>query len=208
MQHRTAALALALTIAGTLAVAAPNAQAASPRAQHFGPAQCQGEGTNPAALVRYRADVLIDAPLRTVWDTQTDVEGWPSWQRPVLSMDRIDDGRSLQPGSQFRWTTPGPATATTAATVMDITSTVRRIDDGHCILWSGPAIGEGVRIDEGVHVWTFTEVPGGVAVHTEETWTGAQAEADVPTATGLLGGGLELWLRDLKATAEARTAGR
>ncbi|MGY2062389.1 SRPBCC family protein, partial [Nocardia gipuzkoensis] len=177
VQRRTAALTLALTVAGALAAAAPVVQAAPIRAQQFGAAQCQGEGTDPAALVRYRADIMIDAPLQTVWDTQTDVAGWPSWQQPVLSMVRIDDGRPLQPGSQFRWTTPGPATATTAATVMDITSTVRRIDDRRCILWSGPAIGAGVRIDEGVHLWTFTEVPGGVAVHTEETWTGAQAEA-------------------------------
>ena len=40
---------------------------------------------------------------------------------------------------------------------------------------------------------------------TEETWTGAQVEGDVPTATALLGAGLEQWLRGLKATAEARS---
>ncbi|MGO4422378.1 hypothetical protein AB4Z54_27660, partial [Streptomyces sp. MCAF7] len=68
----------------------------------------------------------------------------------------------------------------------------------------GPAIGEGLRIDEGVHLWTFTKVKGGVRVHTEETWTGAQVESDVPTATAALGAGLEVWLRDLKTTAEAR----
>ncbi|MFF6984522.1 hypothetical protein ACFZAV_44330 [Streptomyces sp. NPDC008343] len=39
-------------------------------------------------------------------------------------------------------------------------------------------------------------------VHTEETWTGDQVEADVPTATEALGWGLEAWLRDLKGTAE------
>ncbi|WP_434587463.1 hypothetical protein [Streptomyces sp. A5-4] len=34
--------------------------------------------------------------------------------------------------------------------------------------------------------------------------TGAQVEADVPTATKMLREGLKGWLGDLKATAEAR----
>lgn len=44
-------------------------------------------------------------------------------------------------------------------------------------------------------------------VRTEETWTGAQVEADVPTATALLGAGLEQWLGELKATAETHSGG-
>ncbi|WP_425342016.1 hypothetical protein [Amycolatopsis coloradensis] len=69
--------------------------------------------------------------------------------------------------------------------------------------WSGPAVGEGLGIDNGAHVWTFTEVKGGVLVRTEENWAGAQVEADVPTATQYLGWGLEAWLKDLKATTES-----
>ncbi|MFF7561166.1 hypothetical protein ACFZB4_14425 [Streptomyces pseudovenezuelae] len=45
-------------------------------------------------------------------------------------------------------------------------------------------------------------------VHTEETWTGAQAEADVPTATAAPGAGLEAWLHDLAAAAEGRVPAR
>ncbi|MFD5834148.1 hypothetical protein ACFWHV_11325 [Streptomyces collinus] len=86
--------------------------------------------------------------------------------------------------------------------------TVQRLRDRDCILWKRPATGEGLRIDEGVHLWTFRKVRGGVRVHTEETWTGDQVEADVRTATEALGQGLEAWLRDLKATAEARSGGR
>ncbi len=40
-------------------------------------------------------------------------------------------------------------------------------------------------------------------VRTEESWSGAQVEADVPTATKFLGWSLEAWLKDLKATAES-----
>ncbi|MEV0248012.1 hypothetical protein AB0H76_15575 [Nocardia sp. NPDC050712] len=98
-----------------------------------------------------------------------------------------------------------PATATTPATTLAITSSVQQLDRGNsCLRWSGPAVGEGLGIDNGVHVWNFTEVDGKVLVRTEENWSGAQVEADVPTSTAFLGMGLEAWLRDLKAAAEAR----
>ncbi|MFF3206422.1 SRPBCC family protein [Streptomyces sp. NPDC002962] len=214
----TFALPLALAVVGTLATAGPAAPAAQDAAAQATPAQdapaqagghhsltsqCRGQGVDASARIRYRSDVLIKAPLSTVWKLQTDVERWPSWQQPVLSAERLDTGR-LGKGSRFRWTTPAPATPTTPATTLEITSTVRQLRSGDCVLWSGPAVGPGLRIDEGVHLWTFTEVRGGVRVHTEETWTGAQVEADVPTATAALGAGLEAWLHDLKTTAEHR----
>ncbi|MFB8245264.1 hypothetical protein ACFC5X_09465 [Streptomyces sp. NPDC055952] len=69
-------------------------------------------------------------------------------------------------------------------------------------------MGEGLRIDEGVHPWTFRTVRGGVRVRTAQTWTGAQPEADVPTARGALQAGLDAWLHDLGTTAGARAHGR
>jgi uncharacterized membrane protein len=200
---RSHVLAVPFVLAGLLGAAAPAAEAA----QHIGPSRCGGRGVDPAAVIRYESDVVIKAPLSTVWKLQTDVDRWPSWQPPVTSAARLDPG-PLRRGSQFRWTTPAPATPTTPATTLAITSTVRELRSHHCVLWSGPAVGEGLRIDEGVHLWTFRKVPGGVRVHTEETWTGAQVEADVPTATAALGAGLEAWLRDLRATAEGAPATR
>ncbi|MCX5562352.1 SRPBCC family protein [Streptomyces sp. NBC_00038] len=208
MRVRATAITASLAAVGILASTGP-AQAAPARtgaAHHTGTLRCQGKGVDPAALIRYRSDIVIKAPLSTVFKLQTDVERWPSWQAPVLSMKRLDPG-PLRKGSRFRWTTPAPATPTTPATTLEITSTVRQFDRDSCIRWTGPAIGDGLRIDEGVHVWAFTKVKGGVRVQTEETWTGAQVEADVPTATALLGAGLEQWLRELKATAEAQSGG-
>ncbi|MGC4959524.1 SRPBCC family protein [Actinomadura citrea] len=207
---RATAVTLSLAAAGALAGTVPAAQAAPVHpapVHHGGRPQCRGEGVDPAALIRYRSDILIKAPLSTVFTLQTDVERWPDWQEPVLSMKRLDPG-PLRKGSRFRWTTPAPPTPTTPATTLTITSTVRQLRHDACILWSGPAIGDGVRIDEGVHLWTFTRVRGGVRVHTEETWTGDQVEADVPRATEILGQGLEAWLADLKAAAEARAGHR
>ncbi|CAM5532378.1 SRPBCC family protein [Streptomyces aurantiogriseus] len=207
LRMRSAALTLPLAVAGVLGSTVPAAQAAPApawAAHHSGPSACRGEGVDTTARIRYQADVVIDAPLSTVWKLQTDVERWPAWQPPVTTAERLDAGR-LRKGSQFRWTTPAPATPTTPATTLEITSTVRELKSRQCVLWSGPAVGDGLRIDEGVHLWTFTKVKGGVRVHTEETWTGAQVEADVPTATAALGASLEAWLRDLKAAAEARS---
>ncbi|AQZ71207.1 hypothetical protein BKM31_48210 [[Actinomadura] parvosata subsp. kistnae] len=197
----TGLLTTGLLAAGLLVSPAASAQAVAP-AQAASAQQCRGQGVDPGARIRYQADVVIKAPLSRVFKLQTDVERWPEWQKPVLTAKRLDHG-SLRAGSRFRWTTPAPATPTTPATTLKITSTVQQLKRDSCVLWTGPAIGEGLRIDRGVHLWTFTKVKGGVRVHTEETWTGDQVEADIPTATRALGAGLDAWLRDLKAAAEA-----
>ena len=193
---KRALLTIPLIIAG-LALTPTAANAGRPA-----PVTCAGHGVDPHAKIRYRTEKLIKAPLRTIWRLQTDVERWPTWQPPVITSERLDGG-PLRQGSQFRWTTPVPETPTTPATTLVITSTVQQLQRGKCIRWSGPAIGEGLTIDNGVHVWTFTEVRGGFLVRTEETWTGAQVEADVPTSTGYLGAGLEAWLTDLETAAGA-----
>ncbi|UMO99697.1 SRPBCC family protein [Amycolatopsis sp. EV170708-02-1] len=195
--YRTAALALPLAI-GLLGGAVAPAHAATTAS----PLSCQGKTIDTKAPIHYRTEALIKAPLPKIWRLQTDVERWPSWQEPVLSNERLDHG-PLRKNSRFRWTTPAPPTATTPATTLSITSTVHQIQRGACLRWSGPAVGEGLGIDNGIHVWTFTEVNGGVLVRTEENWSGAQVEADVPTATRFLGWGLEAWLKDLKTTAES-----
>ncbi|MFJ6619695.1 SRPBCC family protein [Kitasatospora sp. NPDC091335] len=199
---RTALLTVPLALGLLGAAVAPAGAAGSP-----GPGSsltCHGAGVDPAAQVRYRTGTVIHAPLRTVWQLQTDVERWPDWQSPVRSAERLDSG-PLHRGSAFRWTTPLPPNPASTDPVLEITSTVRQLRPGACIRWTGPAVATGLRID-GVHVWTFTEVPGGVLVRTEETHTGPQVDANVPAATAILRQGLEGWLHDLKTTAEARAA--
>ncbi|MEU5302551.1 SRPBCC family protein [Streptomyces noursei] len=186
-------------VIGLLGAAASPAGATPHRA---GPSlTCRGVGVDPHAQVRYRTEAVIHAPLRTIWKLQTDVVRWPSWQAGVSTMERLDHG-PFRKGSAFRWTTPVPPNPTTPATELEITSTVRQLKRNSCIRWTGPAVGAGLRID-GVHVWNFTEVEGGVRVSTEETHTGAQVDANVPAATAILRQGLEAWLRELKTTAEA-----
>ncbi|WP_439661234.1 SRPBCC family protein [Lentzea sp. HUAS TT2] len=206
---RTALTALSLS-AGLLAVAAcqstpSSSPAPSSSAAPTGAVTCEGQGINTAAQLHHRTETRINAPLSTVWKVQTEVEGWPAWQKAVTTAKRLDQGE-LKAGSRFEWTTPAPATPSTPATTLNITSTVLGVRAGECVRWSGPAVGQGLGIDEGVHVWTFTEVDGGVLVRTEESWTGAQLEADPATAIKVLAPGLDFWLADLKAAAEARPA--
>ncbi|MEV6767496.1 SRPBCC family protein [Nocardia sp. NPDC051030] len=196
---RTILLGIALT-AGVLSATATPALADGPAADSA-PLTCEGQGIDPAAPIHYRTEALINAPLDTIWNLQTDVERWPSWQQPVTSMKRLDSG-PLQADSQFRWTTPVPATDRTPATTLTITSTVHQMQYERCLRWTGPALGDGLNIEGGTHVWTFTPVDGGVLVRTEENWKGTQVEADVPTSTSFLGAGLEAWLANLQTAAE------
>ncbi|MFI6638874.1 SRPBCC family protein [Streptomyces sp. NPDC050504] len=198
---RTALLALPL-VAGVLGAAAVAPVEAAPRSAPTS-LTCRGAGVDPAAIIRYRTETVIHAPLSTIWKLQTDVERWPSWQGAVETAKRLDHG-PLRKRSAFVWTVPVPATPTTPATTLEITSAVEQLKRGSCIRWTGPAVGEGLRIDNGVHVWNFTEVKGGVRVRTEETHTGKQVEADAATANRMLKEGLDAWLRDLKTAAEAR----
>lgn len=119
-----AALAISLAVTGLLGAAALPAQAAPARTgpTHRGAPTCRGEGVDPAARIRYSADLVIDASIETIWKLQTDVERWPAWQSPVLSAERLDPGR-LREASAFRWTTPAPATPITPETTLEITST-------------------------------------------------------------------------------------
>lgn len=196
---RTALFTVPLVAIGVLGSATAPAEATT--SHPAGPLTCRGEGVDLQARVRHRTETVIHAPLRTIWKLQTDVERWPYWQDAITTMKRLDHG-PFRKGSAFRWTTPIPPNPATPATSLDITSTVQQLKHHSCIRWTGPAVGEGLRID-GVHVWNFTRVKGGILVSTEETHTGAEVEADVPTATKLLRQGLEAWLRDLKTAAEA-----
>src|SRR5262245_23926437 len=111
-----AAVTVSLALAGVLAGAVPTAQATTDRS---GASQCRGHGADLNARIRYESDIVIKAPLSTVFKLQTDVERWPVWQSPVLTAKRLTPG-TLRKGSQFRWTTPAPATPTTPATTLKI----------------------------------------------------------------------------------------
>jgi uncharacterized membrane protein len=138
------------------------------------------------APVITRDDIVIRASVRAIWRLQTDVDNWPSWQ-PGVSSAHVETPGRLQVGSEFRWSVEG----------LDVTSTVMQVERGRRIVWGGP--GSGITA---VHVWTFTPAADGVHVHTEESWSGAPVEADVPAAQAALDASLDAWLHNLKNAAE------
>jgi hypothetical protein len=141
---------------------------------------------NMAAPVITRDEIQIQAPITTIWDIQTEITAWPSWQPDV---DGAQMDGHLAVGSTFRSQTSG----------LDITSTVEEIDAPHRIVWSGPARGI-----VAVHAWTLTDGDDGVVVHTEESWEGEPVRAQTKTSQAALDASRRGWLDNLKRAAENR----
>jgi hypothetical protein len=198
-QDTSSTRALMATVAGMTALlgvafgAGPAQAAATPTVSgHGGGAvaagglRCGAAGIDTAAPVISSGEIIVHAPLSTVYELQTDVDRWTSWRADVVSAQRLDDG-PLRAGSSFRWETGG----------LTVVSTVAAVKLNKCTAWGGPAAGI-----QGEHVWTYTKVKGGVLVRTMESWSGAPVEADVPQAQALLDASLLQWRQDLKTTAE------
>lgn len=184
---KTAAITVALLLTTSTAASALTTDrptsAAEATAKH--PANVQIDQQAPVIT---RTDILIHAPLHTIWKIQTDVENWPTWQPNVDSMTKDTPGR-LRPGSVFRWSTEG----------LDITSTVKQVIPCKRLVWGGPA--QGITA---VHVWTFTPTRDGVLVHTEESWTGEPVTANQAVLQAALDTSLHNWVTNLKREAEAQ----
>jgi hypothetical protein len=80
------------------------------------------------APVITREEILIDAPLSTVWGLHTDISSWSEWL-PDIDSSTIEG--LLEVGTTFRWQTFG----------LSIESTIREIEPPRRIVWSGPAQG-------------------------------------------------------------------
>src|SRR5215212_4623530 len=90
------------------------------------------------APVITRDEILIDAPLSTVWGLHTAISSWSEWL-PDIASSTIEG--PLEVGMVFRWETFG----------LSIESTIREIEPPRRIVWSGPA--QGITA---IHVWTMT----------------------------------------------------
>ncbi|RKT09258.1 polyketide cyclase/dehydrase/lipid transport protein [Streptomyces sp. 1114.5] len=185
MRTLTAATTAAVTVALLLTTSTAASALTTDRPTAAAEANVQIDQQAPVIT---RTDILIHAPLHTVWKIQTDVENWPTWQPNVERMTKDTPGR-LRPGSVFRWSTEG----------LDITSTVKQVIPCKRLVWGGPA--QGITA---VHVWTFTPTRDGVLVHTEESWTGEPVTANQAVLQAALDTSLHHWVTNLKHEAEAQ----
>jgi len=139
------------------------------------------------APVITRDEIVIAAPVGTVWNLFADISAWLDWNKDIESASL--DG-PLSVGATFRWRTAG----------MDITSTVDEWVPQQGVAWSG--LVQGIL---GIHVWRFTPVAGGTLVQTEESWDGEPVRAAQP---GLMQQALDRsirsWLESLKREADSR----
>jgi uncharacterized protein YndB with AHSA1/START domain len=138
------------------------------------------------APVITRDEILIAAPLSTVWGLHTDISSWSEWL-PDIDSSTIEG--PLEVGGVFHWQTSG----------LSIESTIREIDQPRRIVWSGLA--QGIVA---IHLWTMTQSENGVRVHTEESWDGEPVRAQPEELQRALHDSLRGWLQNLKHKAEAQ----
>ncbi|WP_204249256.1 SRPBCC family protein [Paenibacillus tuaregi] len=131
--------------------------------------------------------IEIEASQETVWQIQTGIEQWPTWQKDITQV-RLSG--PIASGSMFQWETHG----------LQINSTILEVAPMKRIVWGGPAHGI-----EGVHVWSITPIAKGVLVHTVESWDGPPVAADPNGMRAALEASLKAWLAALKSTAESLT---
>jgi hypothetical protein len=138
-----------------------------------------------SAPVIAQHEIGIQAPLDTVWQLQTDVNVWPTWQTDITAAHL--DG-PFTTGASFDWTSYG---LSVTSTIYDVANRVR-------VLWGGMSAGI-----TGVHEWTFRETPAGVLVTTSESFAGEPVKADVAEMQTALDASLVSWLGHLKVAAES-----
>jgi hypothetical protein len=140
---------------------------------------------NATAPIVSRHDIVVQAPVETVWAAHTRINEWPRWQADIT---RAALAGSLTSGSTFSWETAG----------LDIVSVIDDVESHRRIAWHGEA--NGIL---GIHVWTFSPNGHDTLVTTEESWEGPALPSDVGELKRALDISLERWLWFLKARVES-----
>lgn len=145
---------------------------------------------NSNAPVVASSEILVEAPIDTVWEVLSDINGWPTWN-PAVNEASLQGG--LVPGSVFRWKA-GPG---------GITSILREIDRPHRLGWTGKTFGI-----NGIHVYQFEKHGAGTRVRTAESWEGLPTRLMRGRMQTMLEAALALGLKALKREAERRKRSR
>jgi len=109
---------------------------------------------NYNAPVTCNAEIFIPVPIDIVWDVQTNISEWSTWNKDV---NHVQINESISIGSTFRWKAKG----------LKIISTFKEIKPQTDLTWTGRMLG--IRA---IHSWSFEKKEGGVLVKTEESFEG------------------------------------
>jgi uncharacterized protein YndB with AHSA1/START domain len=138
------------------------------------------------APVTGSAEAEVAAPPEVVWDILAGLEGWPSWNHDVKS---VQVEGSVAEGTTFRW----------KAKQGTIRSRIERLDRPSLIAWTGRMLAI-----EAVHVWRLEPRDGGTFVRTEESFSGLLTRLMRGRLQEALDDALETGIRQLKVEAERR----
>lgn len=145
---------------------------------------------NESAPVTAAGTIPIAADPELVWDLLADISRWPEWNAGIGSASLPEP---VATGVVFRW----------KAGLAKLVSTVQTVDRPVEIGWTGRTLGM-----TAVHVWRLERDGDTTIAHTEESWDGPPARLLPRTMRKSLQKTLDAWLRDLKASAEARARSR
>ena len=108
-----------------------------------------------------REDIVVRAPLETVWNTFSCLEDWGSWNN-VCRTCTIDTGEGLEQGTCFSFT------VRPYNLPIRISPTVTHCDPGRKVVWAGSRLG--IRAE---HTFLFEEKDGAVTVTSIEEFSGS-----------------------------------
>lgn len=138
------------------------------------------------APLQAHQEIVINAPLDKVWQLQTAIANWPTWQ-PDISAAKLEG--PLKAGAVFRWKAKG----------LKITSTLHTVEPERQIGWTGDSLGMFA-----IHNWTFAPQGKQTKVVSDESLSGWMARLLKLTDANFLDKSLAATLQTLKAAAEAK----
>lgn len=139
---------------------------------------------NRKAPVLASSEVVIDAPVASIWEVLTDIRQWPAWNPSVSTVSMYGE---FGPGTEFHWKADG---------VM-IVSTLQEIEPHRRLVWTGR-----MPFIRAIHVWTFEAREGKTFVRNEESFQGWLAWLLSGPFTRMLEASLEKMLQSLKRECE------
>ena len=99
-------------------------------------------------------EIVIHAPVEKVWQVQSDIEQWSTWQ-PDIATAKLEG--ALAAGTIFRWKAKG----------LNIVSTLHTVKPHQQIGWTGISLGMSA-----VHNWRFEARGSDTLAITEESLSG------------------------------------
>lgn len=139
---------------------------------------------NESAPVLFRAQIIINAPVSTVWELIASINEWPGWQSDVTGSELLGD---LQEGTDFVWKAGG----------VKYKSKIHTMVNGSEFGWTGKTLGA-----RAIHNWRFLQKGNTTIVEVEECLQGFLPSVLKRTFQKILETGMKKNLSELKHAAE------